>query len=176
MTNTTNRLTEAQAAQMWDDLRDAFSNLEEKLIAIIQAKAWEPLGYESFAEAWTDRMQGFRLATDHMKAQVVYALLEDGKEQEEVLDLLGTQVSTQAVSDLAAQRDIGVPAEFATVRRHFRRLPGRPRFIRVELREDEFEDLRIVLSRKGQTVQQWATEILTKEAAKERRPKKVASF
>lgn len=50
----------AQATRSWDDLRSAFTRLDEALQHIIDARAWEPLGYDSFAEAWASEMRGVR--------------------------------------------------------------------------------------------------------------------
>ena len=53
-------MNESEALNLWDELKRGFVNAERVLVRIINERAWEPLGYSSFNEAWTDRMQGVR--------------------------------------------------------------------------------------------------------------------
>ena len=41
-----------EAKRLFGRLRGALLNLDSLLSEIVEAKAWEPLGYTSFAEAW----------------------------------------------------------------------------------------------------------------------------
>lgn len=67
-------LATRQAGDLWDSLRDNLVNAEATLAKIIETRAWEPLGYSNSLEAWNDRLKGVRLATDAMRAAVVYAM------------------------------------------------------------------------------------------------------
>lgn len=69
-------VTAEQASALWADLRGSFINAEKRIVEIIELKAWEPLGFESFAEAWASKMHGIRLATEEVRAHVVYADVE----------------------------------------------------------------------------------------------------
>ena len=133
------KLTKAQAEALWDSLRDAFANVEARIIEVIETRAWIPLGYATFPEAWNDRMKGFRLATEGLKAHVVYAMFADGQSDEEIITALGGQVGDQAVARLREQRVMGVPAGVATtrVRSHDRALPGEAEKLHVTLTHGE---------------------------------------
>jgi hypothetical protein len=140
--------TRVEAEALWSDLREGFVNAERIVKEIIKERAWEPLGYTSFVEAWNDRMKGVRLATDALKAHVVYALFDSGLEAQGVYEALGvgSGVSPETVRVLGKKKALGIPADFATtrVRAHDRAKPGERRRIIVELRPDEvdyFDDL-----------------------------------
>lgn len=123
------------AEALFDELRSAFTNAERIIIQIIDTEAWRHLGYTSFAEAWNERMAGVRLATDAVKAHVVYALLES-KTVDEVVEVLN--MPEEIVANLKRQKKTGIPAGLATVRRHLRRHPGPAQTIRVTVTEHEY--------------------------------------
>ncbi len=145
-------MDEKQAESLWSDLRDAFVNAERKIKEIIEAKAWEPLGYDTFAEAWNDRMAGVRLATDAARAHVVYALFDDGASDEQVYETvggIGSGVTPDAIKTLKRQKSNGVPVNRATtrVKSHDRERPTAPKTVRVELTPDEFDQYKTVVKR-----------------------------
>lgn len=76
-------MNKSQATKLWNTLRDNFLTLDNTLTKIIEAKAWEPLGYATFTEAWADKMSGVRLA-GAMEATVVYAMLDAGADATDV--------------------------------------------------------------------------------------------
>lgn len=112
------------AEALFDSLANALNNAEKILIEIIRTKAWQQLGYETFTDAWNERLAGVRLATGAMRAHVVYALLEEGLTNEEVIK--ATMTPDSVVKSLAAQRADGVPAGYVWVRGGPRRVPPRP--------------------------------------------------
>lgn len=132
-----NEISEVEAAALWRELRSAFVNLERIVTDIIAYRAWEPLGYETFTEAWAAKMGGIRLASTELRARVVYAMFNDGLNVEQVASQfgVGSGVTPEAVDYLKRQADNGVPPEAAdiTVRRHKRRKAGPPRRIVVEV-------------------------------------------
>ncbi|HCG55364.1 MULTISPECIES: hypothetical protein [Brevibacterium] len=131
------KLTKKASAALWDELRDGFLNIEKTIIKIIEAKAWEPLGYATFAEAWADRMDGVRLAGE-VRAHVVYAMLAEGEAVEAISARTG--IGTGSVKDLRRQRSNGVPPEAATlVRQHTRGHQRPPYRLIVEFSPDERE-------------------------------------
>lgn len=164
---------EAEAQQAWDDLRQAFGNFEKALRRVIETRAWEPLGYASFGEAWSDRMHGFRLTTALTKAVTVYMLIDEGMDRDAAIKTLGPSsgVGPSTFDTLARQKDNGVPAEFATtharqpqltplngvarelgfsvVREHVRDAPSEPHVIRLSLTADEYAHLRAVAEAHG---------------------------
>lgn len=143
----------ASAIRLWDDLKSALTKFEAALEAVINARAWEPLGYASFAEAWADRMQGTRLSTSRQAATVVYALLDGGASREEVLMSLGpgSGVAPMTLDRLIEQRSAGVPADLAStrVRSHERSRPSPPSRIVVELTHEEWVYLRDLCEARG---------------------------
>lgn len=150
----------ARANALWDELRSLLVRLEDVVDRIIEERAWEPLGYRDFAEAWADRMQGTRLATARQAATVVYALLDAGQTRDEITETLGpgSGVGPAKVEVLARQHSNGVPAALATtsirhnptvVRSHYRDAPSRPRTLHVELTEDEYAHLKALCEKRG---------------------------
>ncbi|MFI8660776.1 hypothetical protein ACIGKR_12360 [Rhodococcus qingshengii] len=133
-----------QAEKMWADLKGHFVNAEKTIIQIIQARAWEPLGYDSFVEAWQEKMAGVRLASTELRAHVVYAMFDEGLSEAGVNDVLGvgSGIGPSQVKVLKRQKLNGVPAAAATCRvpAYERRLPCVPRRIHVEFQEDEYAD------------------------------------
>ena len=101
------------AEQLWTRLSDGLNDVEATLIEIIESKAWEPLGYASFTDAWNDRLKDSRLAnrTDMLRAHVVYALFAEGLTDEEVIVL--AKVPDARVKNLRAAVAANVPAERA---------------------------------------------------------------
>ncbi|MEA1796714.1 hypothetical protein [Rhodococcus qingshengii] len=138
----------SNAEQLWSDLRGHFANAQEIISEIIATKAWEPLGYSTFAEAWTDRMAGVPLATEVVRAHVVYALFDDGLSEEEAVQALGigSRVGISAAKRLKEQHELGVPAALAStrVRSHFRNKPSPPKTIHVELSPDEYAEFKAI--------------------------------
>jgi hypothetical protein len=140
------RVKEAEA--LWGQLRDAFVNAEKVLIQIIEARAWEPLGYDTFAQAWTDRMQGVRLANACL-SRVVYIFQEEGLSDSEVA---ATVPTTELVSrSLRKQRENKVPASLASlnVKAYQRSLPGRPSRLILEFSEMELADMKSLCDSRG---------------------------
>lgn len=161
MTMTINEHEQAEA--LWADLRSALVNFEQALARVIETKAWEPLGYDTFAQAWADRMRGTRLGTAASAATVVYALIDSGMDRDEALLTLGPSsgVGPERFDVLARQKENGVPPELATthvrsstpgrsvVREHEREAPSEPHVVRVTLTPDEYRHFKAVAERRG---------------------------
>jgi hypothetical protein len=163
------QLTKSQANAMWTDLRGHFVNAEKCVAEIIANKAWVPLGYPSFAAAWADRMQGVPLATDSVRAHVVYAMVEANLTDDEVLEAtgIGSQVGPRSIEALRRQHDLGVPPDLATtrVRAHVRSAPSSPRFVRVALEPDEYEEFRALAKELDTDPTSLATSIIRERIA-----------
>lgn len=143
------RPTKAQreARELWDKVREGFASAEEGLKRIIETKAWEPLGYASFAEAWRHELNHVRLTTDYLKAQVVYAFLDQGLTASDIGDRI--PVDRDAIDSLVRQRDNGVPADFARVRTHFRKRPSEAHVAHVPLKPSELTTFRQLCESRG---------------------------
>lgn len=145
--------TITQPEALWAELRSALTNFDRVLNQIIETRAWEPLGYSTFAEAWTDRMRGVRLGTAAMAAQVVYAMIDSGLNRQEALVALGPSsgVGPATYDTLARQHDVGVLARDATtrVRAHRRNAPSEARVVHVELTPTEYLHFRAVADSRG---------------------------
>lgn len=150
----------AAAEALWAELRSALARFDRVLSQIIAARAWEPLGYDTFSQAWADRMSGTRLGTAAMAAQVVYALIEDGLDRGQALLTLGPSsgVGLAKFDTLAHQFHNGVAVEDATifVRRHIRGAAQPPHMVHVELSHDEWLHFRAVADGRGlDLVDEW---------------------
>ncbi len=87
-------LTKKQAEPLWNQLRGNLLAVEDGIRQIITARAWEPLGYDTFAACWADRLSDLKLAGE-LRAVVVYAMFDDGATDRDVaLAVDGVGVST----------------------------------------------------------------------------------
>lgn len=112
---TTRKISKAAAEKLWADIRTDLANAERNIIKAIKAKAWEPLGYESFAACWNDRLQGIRLASDVLKVHVVYALFETTDDPLAVAQAIGVRsgVAPSTIDRIKRHRDNGMTVEEA---------------------------------------------------------------
>lgn len=118
-------LTRAQAVELWGRLRQHFVNAAQAVEEIIEARAWEPLGYGSFAEAWNAQMGDVTLAVE-VRPHVVYQMLTEGYDYDAVAAAV-KGVGRDRAESLDRQRRNGVPARDASmtvVRSHRRKLPS----------------------------------------------------
>jgi hypothetical protein len=153
-------MTKKQAEALWSELREAFANTERVIIQIIQAKAWEPLGYKSFADAWKSRMAGVRLATDLARVHVVYAMFNESIPDADLIEAVG--VGDEVLASLRSQFNNGVPADFAQyrVRAHLRKSPSPACRIQIELSPDELVSFRGVTDSLGLDLTAEATRVV----------------
>lgn len=146
-------LTVAEAEAAWAELRSHLTNVDRAVRRIIETRAWEPLGYGTFAEAWADRMRGVRLASTIAQAFAVYALIDDGLDKKAALDALGSEsgVASARFDALARQREAGVPPELAStrVRSHLRQAPAAAHVVHVILTADEYAHYKAALDARG---------------------------
>lgn len=113
------------AEELWERLAKDLFSVQTTLVEIIEAKAWEPLGYATFADAWRDRMSDISIAAE-MRPHVVYQMLAEGVGVDTIADAVKGVGPDQAAA-FKRQREHGVPADQAThiVREHHRRSPQR---------------------------------------------------
>lgn len=122
-TATATPISEAEARELWADLKNALASTEKAIQRIIETKAWEAMGYDSFAEAWAAEMHGSFLATE-LRAHVVYAMFAEGDTDEEVREALGpgSGVTIPLIRSIREQQIAGVPEGEVIVREHSRRI------------------------------------------------------
>lgn len=133
-------LTPTKADALWRELRDALTAAHDAIRRIVETRAWEPLGYATFSDAWNERMAGVPLATTEAKAWVVYTMLDEGRTVSDISAKVAG-VAERTASLLREQHAAGVSPEYATarkpsfakpengtvVREHIRRLPSEAR-------------------------------------------------
>ncbi|AER47603.1 hypothetical protein DS6A_49 [Mycobacterium phage DS6A] len=156
-------ISKRQADRLWDDLRGHFVAAQDAIKAIIKAEAWKPLGYDTFAEAWTARMGDVTLATE-ARPHVVYQMLAEGVPADDVA-LATKGVGPETVRELDRQRKNGVPADHAVVRRHLRRRPSAPDTLHVKLTAATLTEYHRVAAAAGVTVEEVAREAIAERFA-----------
>ena len=111
----------AWAEKLWTELRTGLLNTEQTIAQIIHDKAWEPLGYGSFIEAWKVRLSDITFATE-LRPPVIYEMYRQGALPEDVA-LAVKGISRNGAEALKRQMDNGVPAKVATTRRRPNKQP-----------------------------------------------------
>lgn len=148
--------TTKQAQQLWADLRKHFANAENVIQEIVATKAWEPLGYKSFAEAWVGEMSNLTLPSE-VRPHVVYQMLAEGWEPVDIADAV-KGVGPETAELLARQRRNGVPPNHAVVREHYRRRSAPPSHIRINVGTTMLAEYHRVALTVGRSVEEIALE------------------
>lgn len=108
-------ITTRQAEAIWDRMSSLFADFEAVLAEAITTRSWEPLGYQSFVEAWAARMGRHRLASAIVQNEVIYAMLEEGASTEAIADAV-KGATDNGVDALRRQKANGIPASKASIR------------------------------------------------------------
>lgn len=140
----------AHAERLWLNLQSNFLDATKIIIEIIETEAWKP-AYESFTDAWADKMSNISLASE-LLPHVVYQMFGEGATVEEVADKV-KGVGPEKAKSLKRQRQSGVPASEAStvVREHSRRRPTRY-WISFEIDLDTNREYHNKAKRHGTTV------------------------
>jgi hypothetical protein len=109
----------AWAEKLWKQLHTNLLGTQKTIIEIIRARAWEPLGYETFAKAWIDQMSDISIRVE-LIPHVIYALLDETVPVDEIAEIV-KGVGPETVANYALDRENGVPADQARGRRKQRR-------------------------------------------------------
>ena len=165
-------LDKKSAEQLWTRLRNGFLLMDEVISEIVANRAWEPLGFDSFAACWAEKMAGVRLA-GAMKAHVVYALFDSGASVDDVADAV-TGVGPVEARGLSEAYSRGVAAEDADVvvrarksasatrvREHERRRPVRRGTLSVSgFEADELKEWRKTAEDAGVEFDEWMRRVV----------------
>jgi hypothetical protein len=157
------KIKKSDAVALWDSLRDNFLNATNNIKAIISARAWEPLGYNSFAQAWREEMVGISLAGE-IRVHVVYQLLEEQVPVQDIADMVGG-VGPTLTESLARQKNNGVPADCAVVSEHIRRKPRPADTLHVKVGATMLYEYRRIAALAGESVEDIAMEAIREKFA-----------
>lgn len=105
-------LSRSEAEALWASLKGNLLAAEDDIRTIIDTRAWEPLGFDSFVACWEDRLHELKLSSD-LLAVVVYAMFDDGASDREVA-LAVAGVGPQTVTGLRKGYNAGMDAKDAS--------------------------------------------------------------
>jgi hypothetical protein len=162
MTAAVSTFTEKQARRLVELSKQHLGNFERCLAEIIETRAWEVLGYESFPEFYAGEYSEFTLFPE-MRPHVVYAYFDSGASVEDVASSI-RGVGPELAKGFKRQRDNGVPAEHAkpiTVAQHGRERPGPRRFLTLEFSATELREFERLARSCGTTANDVATAAVT---------------
>lgn len=161
MTAAVKDLTAKQAQQLWGKLRQHFINAATVIEEIIEKRAWEPMGYDSFTEAWHAQMGDVTLAVE-VRPHVVYQMLTEGYDYDAIAEKV-KGIGRDRAESLDRQRRNGVPAKDASlsvVREHLRKRPSTAGYVHVEVGPIALRRYRQVAERLGMSVEQIAADAI----------------
>lgn len=158
-------ISKKRAEALWQDLRSALEMSEQKIAEIVKTRAWEPLGYSSFAECWEDRLSDLRLSSE-LRAVVVFAMFDDGAGVSEACAAVAG-VGPDTAKKLKTAHRKGMSAKGATtlVRQHERRPRSGQRFVRAELSPDELDSVKDAARAADVPVDEFVRRAVLREAA-----------
>ena len=156
-------MNKKQAEALVNKLQNGLLQVEEALNDIISTKAWEPLGYTSFAEMWEDRITPLGLnITREIRGEVIYAMFDNGDSVEDISDAV-KGVSESTVKAMKQAKGQGVSAKNSEahvramnrkpvkVKSFDRNLPMQRNSIHLEgFKEEELDDWKKYAASTGQ--------------------------
>lgn len=154
-------LSRQDALALWGKLRQHFINAATVIEEIIEARAWEPLGYESFAEAYTAQLEGVTLAVE-VRPHVVYQMLTEGYDYDAIAAAV-KGIGRDRAESLDRQRRNGVPAKDASmtvVRQHHRKHPSVAGTLHIPVGPLALRRYQQIAEQREMTVEQIAAEAI----------------
>jgi len=151
----------AVAENLWEALRSGFLGTEKTIVEIIKARAWEPLGYETFTDAWVKEVADISIANE-LLPHVVYQMFAEGLTVDEVAETV-KGIGADRAESLDRQRRHGIPAHAASmyeVRRHMRRRPRPADTIHVVVGPAVLQDCHRIATQVGRSVEDIAKEAI----------------
>lgn len=150
-------ISKKQAAELWANLRASLLAVEDGVRQIIATRAWEPLGYETFAACWTAELGDLKLSRE-LRAVVVFGMFEDAATDADV----ARAVAGVGVSEVSALRDAhtrGMDAHDAAFvtrsRPRARAAADAPRSVVTKLQAAEYEALRDAADAEGTSLAEY---------------------
>ena len=158
-------ISKKRAEALWQDLRSALEMSEQKIAEIVKTRAWEPLGYSSFAECWEARLSDLRLSAE-LRAVVVFAMFDEGAGVSDACTAVAS-VGPATAKKLKVAHRKGMSAKGATtlVRQHERRPRSGQRFVRAELSQDELDSVKDAAKAADVPVDEFVRRAVLREAA-----------
>lgn len=157
-------ISKKQANELWGSLRSNLLAAQDNIRQIIATKAWEPLGYDTFTEAWADRLADLKLYGE-LRAVVVYEMFNDGSTTNDVCAAMAGVGPTTA-KNLKLAHDKGLdPAAAHTISKSAdRHRPGsdkdKPKTVFVRLNADDHAALTRLAADQDATVSDTARDII----------------
>jgi hypothetical protein len=145
-------ISKKSAQALVTQARDGLVSAEQAIRKIIETSAWTALGYESFVAMWRQEFDGVQLASEGLRAAVVYKMFDGSATAAETsAALVSTGIGPAGVKKLKAVYDDGVPADLAPreirVRSHLRARRGATQTIHVEISADQYAHFAAVAKR-----------------------------
>jgi hypothetical protein len=139
------RLTKKQAQAMWDRVWQTLSDHEAAIREVIDKKAWLPLGFETFADAWFGLNHNDISLARELRPHVVVQLLSEGLTEDEVADAV-KGIGPELAARINKERKAGVPADQMSLVKQHSRLT-RPHTLHIYVGAEQMEEFhRIVTS------------------------------
>jgi hypothetical protein len=152
----------AWAEKLWERLESGLLDVQNTIIAIIDAKAWEPLGYESFSKAWVDKIMSKITIASELRPHVVYQMFDEGLTADQIADAV-KGITPETARNLKRQKGHGVPPDQATttVRQHRRKLPGQWSYLHLKVENETLVEWKRRAEASGRTVNEIALAAVT---------------
>lgn len=147
--------TESQRAeQLWEAAHQCLLDMQGVIVTIIAERAWEPLGYKKFADAWTARMSDITVAAE-IRPYVVYQMFKDGSGPEQVAEAV-KGVSPAVAEILQRQQQMGIPPDKASTRNAKPLTESRYVTLFLRLSRDTLTRWRAMAEQRGTTLEDFA--------------------
>lgn len=160
-------ISKKRAEALWSELRSALELSEEKIRQIVKTKAWEPLGYDTFAECWADKLSDLKLYGE-IRAVIVYQMFDEGASESDVRNSVAG-VGAKASKRLKTAHDKGMSIQaaekFSRVQEHYRKSPTAQRYVRAELTTDQLEHVKAAAGVYDLSVDEFVKRAVLREAA-----------
>lgn len=163
---TTATISQREAQALWNGLRAALISLDQNLQKIVETRAWEPLGYATFTEAWREQMSGVSMS-GVQRVTAVYALMDSGASDNEVAMAVDgiTPFRAERIRDAwaagakphVAERNSRTERDAVAVSAHSRRAPSGQSSITVTgFSPEDIKEIKRLAHEIGETYQEWA--------------------
>lgn len=153
-------ISRTKALELWKKLHNGLVITQEAIEEIIERKAWEPLGYGTFEEAWTAQVGAITLAAE-LRPHVIYQMFAEGLTPEQVAERV-RGVGRDRAESLHRQRRNGVPPGDASMyvrREHEARMPSAPSIIHIPVGVTRMKRLHRIAKRQDKSLEDIGLEL-----------------